>query len=756
MKKIISLLITAAMLLSLVTVSAFAANGPMPTNPEGWYGARIGFTGIEDEESAYVVQDEGKGLVIDNSAYPGATYDKATNTLTLTDVAAADASLFVGYMGDDFTIRVEGDCEIGAINIYNQFGIYSTSLHLTGTGSLTLNEKRQRGVAISMWNEGDGSDGAGDLTRLTVDESVTLHLYSGAYSDSVAQVIFTKAGTSAEAISVGGKAVEGVVGEKVYYTEYDEVPLMIVNNTTDTYTHGYAAKSKADPDGMYAVEYWSEEGTRWVSHYVWLDDLGLWVADPGFDDYSDQKSYAKEEFEQEYSIIQSSQPAKIRYTSDQMVEERGRMGVLLTKADEPGVVYCASPIWYNTEDDPESYYIYRVTWSEEEGRYIDEPNFHRSVNAEDMESEGFGFVYETVTREKEFTVWSSPAPFDDDNWQNHLTQIRCASDPDSIYVKTGDSYSTDGDGNREKESLIVQKVLYDADADEYYLTGEYQDNIYVPVEEVGDEYSIVYETVTVKKEIRHINADYSYNDYSNEALLCEKAGDTSPYCARIYTDSDGEKEYTVNKLELRGDGHYYAVKWQPSDDVVYGHVMDEDDFAEKGYSFVMADQDTPFTVVGDVDFYTMRVYTDNKGGYYATTWSDEFYSYDPQGKSVTFGDTTYYYGYPTDKTEKDLNSTARKIDTGCYSYYLKGTEYHHEGTGTAPTALLGDVDGDEKISILDATAIQRHLVKLPTASFNEKAADADESGKIEILDATAIQRYLVNLSTHEGIGVKRV
>ena len=126
------------------------------------------------------------------------------------------------------------------------------------------------------------------------------------------------------------------------------------------------------------------------------------------------------------------------------------------------------------------------------------------------------------------------------------------------------------------------------------------------------------------------------------------------------------------------------------------------------------------------------------------------------GETVTFGETTYYKGILSDKSEDELNSTERKTDSGCWSYHLKGTEYHHEGTGTAPTALLGDADGDGKLTILDATAIQRRLASLSVASYNEKAADADEDGKVMILDATAIQRRLASLPTHEGIGEKYV
>ena len=66
--------------------------------------------------------------------------------------------------------------------------------------------------------------------------------------------------------------------------------------------------------------------------------------------------------------------------------------------------------------------------------------------------------------------------------------------------------------------------------------------------------------------------------------------------------------------------------------------------------------------------------------------------------------------------------------------------------------LLGDVDSDGEVMIIDATAIQRRLVSLEVASFDPDAADADEDGKLTILDATAIQRHLVKLPTNERIG----
>ena len=96
-------------------------------------------------------------------------------------------------------------------------------------------------------------------------------------------------------------------------------------------------------------------------------------------------------------------------------------------------------------------------------------------------------------------------------------------------------------------------------------------------------------------------------------------------------------------------------------------------------------------------------------------------------------------------------------------YYLRKRILGYKGTCAetyaekkdipfVPSVFLGDTDLDEKVTILDATAIQRTLASLPTNSYDEKAADADEDGKVTILDATAIQRHLASLPTNQNIG----
>ena len=70
------------------------------------------------------------------------------------------------------------------------------------------------------------------------------------------------------------------------------------------------------------------------------------------------------------------------------------------------------------------------------------------------------------------------------------------------------------------------------------------------------------------------------------------------------------------------------------------------------------------------------------------------------------------------------------------------------------SVIRGDADGDGDVTILDATAIQRHLAELPTKAYVEAASDADEDSEVTILDATAIQRWLAGLPTNANIGKK--
>ena len=67
--------------------------------------------------------------------------------------------------------------------------------------------------------------------------------------------------------------------------------------------------------------------------------------------------------------------------------------------------------------------------------------------------------------------------------------------------------------------------------------------------------------------------------------------------------------------------------------------------------------------------------------------------------------------------------------------------------------LLGDCDGNEKVNILDATAIQKALAGL--GSFDEVGtlcADANLDSNVNVKDVTAIQKHLAGLTPDSLIG----
>ena len=89
------------------------------------------------------------------------------------------------------------------------------------------------------------------------------------------------------------------------------------------------------------------------------------------------------------------------------------------------------------------------------------------------------------------------------------------------------------------------------------------------------------------------------------------------------------------------------------------------------------------------------------------------------------------------------------------------TEVPTQAPATEQGTLIGDVDGDGVISVMDATRIQKFIAKLvnidgtkydgtqPTEE-QKKTADTDGDGVISVLDATRIQKYLAKLCNMDG------
>ncbi len=65
-----------------------------------------------------------------------------------------------------------------------------------------------------------------------------------------------------------------------------------------------------------------------------------------------------------------------------------------------------------------------------------------------------------------------------------------------------------------------------------------------------------------------------------------------------------------------------------------------------------------------------------------------------------------------------------------------------------PEVILGDVDGDKKVSVMDATEIQMYKAQMKDLSSDQlKRGDTDKDGVVSIMDATQIQRFVARLIT---------
>lgn len=93
------------------------------------------------------------------------------------------------------------------------------------------------------------------------------------------------------------------------------------------------------------------------------------------------------------------------------------------------------------------------------------------------------------------------------------------------------------------------------------------------------------------------------------------------------------------------------------------------------------------------------------------------------------------------------------VISGNYSVTSDIVTMRYAGDKPVDSYLLGDADGDDEVTVIDVTLIQRNLASFAVPeTFNDKAADVDGDDKVTILDATFIQRYLADMSVPYQIG----
>lgn len=114
---------------------------------------------------------------------------------------------------------------------------------------------------------------------------------------------------------------------------------------------------------------------------------------------------------------------------------------------------------------------------------------------------------------------------------------------------------------------------------------------------------------------------------------------------------------------------------------------------------------------------------------------DNYFDYNMSQDKHTYGQEVYN---PDNTVQYDY-FVLDKADTICI--------------GTEPEQyMLGDIDSNDEVNIIDATIIQKLAASLETGAIDEVAGDVNGDGDINVIDATLIQKYVADIKTDYAIG----
>ena len=176
LKRLFSIILCLLLLACLVPTGAFAAVGANTQSVGGVFASvtlsgaadKVLFSGDETIESQILAPDaytEARYLPVES-----ASYDRESNTLTLTNFAGEGVTLNLRMMGPDFAIRLVGSSTLSAIRS-ESLG-YGGSIRFCGEGSLTVNNPD--GCAIYL-----DAGGAEDFVRVEAQAQLTVCSASG-------------------------------------------------------------------------------------------------------------------------------------------------------------------------------------------------------------------------------------------------------------------------------------------------------------------------------------------------------------------------------------------------------------------------------------------------------------------------------------------------------------------------------------------------------------------------------------------------
>ena len=233
-RKLLAGLLTLCMAVGMA-VPAFAENGPSSGDMSAAW-VQLYDSSVEEPDGYVLYSNGGEADTVE-----GAVYDKATNTITLTNYNHPEMTLATNEMGDDLKLHLVGDNHIAELVVWG-FG-WGGNLEITGDGSLTINENKTSQIAaIRFMAEGtQGLLKVGSNASVTAYKSAGENTYSAAFVSTTSSTLPFQGNLEAALTMTPDSGVEGeyAVGATVIYEEsYDNRTWQLATKDNDGKLYG--------------------------------------------------------------------------------------------------------------------------------------------------------------------------------------------------------------------------------------------------------------------------------------------------------------------------------------------------------------------------------------------------------------------------------------------------------------------------------------------------------------------------------------
>ena len=514
MKKLISIVLAVLMLMSVCTVTAFAANnGPsdehfLGGDNQNHYYAFVNLYQTNEEMGITHIFYDNKA---DNTAVKGVTYDRATNTLTLKNVKLPGIGISANMMGEDFKIKVEGECEFDVIYVYADF--YGGNLTITGSGTLTVNKGKEFDAGISLVAEGTDA-------KLNISDTVSLNCYG---QESAVMISWSKGTDAKKVITVGSKALENVIAEK--YNDKRPERIDGAYKEEEKSTRGKLGKCKTDPNGVYTIT----EIKRWVTdengeYDDWMEEKGYWnplieiqkqAYNEYFKTYIPDSSFGtlemtEEEFEKsDYSYIteMSTSPKQIPfYYSDAPLDQDWNYVAYIfnNPKDQNGLYYTGSYLFEDKTSENNTYELSKFVYDNEHEAYVIDSS--EAITIPQFEASGYSYQMESEDNPKIMHYYRP----DEDSYNTITYLVNNPDDPDGIYGMNIYPYT------QEDTKYSYGRLVFNEKRNRYEPDDTFEKDYISPKEFTENGYEYVFEEEPVDFEYYEVNyGDYEVQGDSN-------------------------------------------------------------------------------------------------------------------------------------------------------------------------------------------------------------------------------------------------